>query len=126
MAIAAALLFVPTAIAVAGTAGTAGAAVSGCRVTYTVTNQWSTGFGAAVAVTNLGDPLSSWTLKWSFAAGQRVDSGWNGVFAQTGSAVTVTNAPYNGTLGTGATVTPGFNGSWTGSNPVRRPSRSTA
>jgi cellulose 1,4-beta-cellobiosidase len=116
VAIAAALLIVPTAMAVTG-AGTA-AAASGCRVTYTVTNQWSTGFGAGVAVTNLGDPLSSWTLTWSFAAGQHVDSGWNGVFAQTGSAVTVTNAPYNGALGAGATVTPGFNGSWTGSNPV--------
>jgi cellulose 1,4-beta-cellobiosidase len=117
VAVAAALLIVPAAVAVAG-AGTAGAAASGCQVTYTVTNQWSTGFGAGVAVTNLGDPLSSWTLRWSFAAGQHVDSGWNGVFAQTGSAVTVTNAPYNGALGTGATVTPGFNGSWTGSNPV--------
>lgn len=114
VALAAAVLIVPTAIAVAGPAG----AASGCRVTYTVTNQWNTGFGATVAVTNLGDPLSSWTLTWSYAAGQHVDSGWNGVFAQTGSAVTVTNAPYNGALGAGATVTPGFNGSWTGSNPV--------
>ena len=113
--VAAAVLIVPAGIAIAGTAG---AAASGCRVTYTVTNQWNTGFGASVAVTNLGDPVSSWSLKWSFGAGQHVDSGWDGVYAQTGSVVTVTNASYNGALGTGATVTPGFNGSWTGSNPV--------
>ncbi|HZB51918.1 MAG TPA: cellulose binding domain-containing protein, partial [Mycobacteriales bacterium] len=112
----AALLAVPVALAV-GTAGPAGAA-AGCRVVYTVTTQWNVGFGATVAVTNLGDPLGSWTLRWTFAAGQRVDSGWDGVFSQSGAQVTVTNAPYNGALGTGATVRPGFNGTWSGSNPA--------
>ena len=106
----------PVALAV-GTAGPAGAA-AGCRVVYTVTTQWNVGFGATVAVTNLGDPLGSWTLRWTFAAGQRVDSGWDGVFSQSGAQVTVTNAPYNGALGTGATVRPGFNGTWSGSNPA--------
>jgi cellulose 1,4-beta-cellobiosidase len=115
IAAAATLLAVP--LAVAAGAGPA-AAATGCRVAYTVTTQWNTGFGAEVAVTNLGDPLTSWTLRWSFAAGQHVDSGWNGTFSQTGSQVTVTNVSYNGTLGTGAVVTPGFNGSWSGSNPA--------
>ena len=114
-ALAAVLLGLPLAVA-AGT-GRADAA-AGCRVTYTVTNQWNPGFGATVSVTNLGDPLPSWTLRWAFAAGQHVDSGWNGTFGQTGSQVTVANAPYNGALGTGATVEPGFNGTWSGSNPA--------
>jgi cellulose 1,4-beta-cellobiosidase len=114
-ALSAALLGLPLALAAGG--GQASAA-AGCRVTYTVTNQWNPGFGATVSVTNLGDPLSSWTLRWSFTAGQHVDSGWNGTFSQTGAQVTVANAPYNGSLGTGATVAPGFNGTWSGSNPV--------
>ncbi|MEV4417089.1 cellulose binding domain-containing protein [Catellatospora sp. NPDC049609] len=43
-----------------------GAAVSGCRVTYTVASQWGGVFTANVAVTNLGDPLTAWTLRWTF------------------------------------------------------------
>ncbi|MFC6092315.1 cellulose binding domain-containing protein [Saccharothrix lopnurensis] len=99
-------------------AGTNANAAVGCRVDYSVTNQWQGGFGANVTVTNLGDALSGWTLEWSFAAGQQVTQMWGGEFSQSGGAVTVRNASYNGALGTGASVTPGFNGSWTGSNPV--------
>ncbi|MFD7659828.1 cellulose-binding domain-containing protein, partial [Actinosynnema sp. NPDC059797] len=99
-------------------AGTNANAAAGCRVDYTVTNQWQGGFGANVTVTNLGDAVSSWTLEWSFPAGQQVTQLWGGEFSQSGSAVTVRNASYNGSLATGASVTPGFNGSWTGSNPA--------
>jgi hypothetical protein len=92
-------------------------AATGCRVDYTV-NQWSGGFTANVAITNLGDALNGWRLQWSFANGQTVTQGWNGVFSQSGSQVTVTNESYNAALGTNATVTPGFNGTWTGTNTI--------
>ncbi|ROP41803.1 pectate lyase [Saccharothrix texasensis] len=98
--------------------GTSASAAAGCRVDYTITNQWDTGFGANVTITNLGDAVSGWTLQWDFAAGQSVDSGWGGSFAQSGSTVTVSNAAWNGSIGTGASVTPGFNGKWSGSNPT--------
>lgn len=52
------------------TAGSARAA-AGCRVTYTVTNQWEGGFGANVDVVNLGDPVNGWSLTWSFRPGRR-------------------------------------------------------
>jgi rhamnogalacturonan endolyase len=94
------------------------AASAGCSVKYTVTNQWSGGFGADVLVTNLGDPLSSWTLTWSFASGQAITSAWNATVTQSGTSVTATNLSYNGSIGTGGTVDFGFNGSWTTSNPV--------
>lgn len=94
------------------------AATAGCRVTYTVTSQWSGGFGADVAVTNLGDPVAGWTLRWAFPAGQAVTQAWNAAVSQSGSTVTATNAAWNGGLGTGATVSFGFNGSWSGSNPA--------
>ncbi|WP_203791707.1 cellulose binding domain-containing protein, partial [Paractinoplanes rishiriensis] len=38
------------------------AAAAGCSVNYTVASQWQGGFGANVTITNLGDPLSGWTL----------------------------------------------------------------
>ncbi|QQQ78315.1 pectate lyase [Saccharothrix sp. 6-C] len=104
------------AMVVAG--GQSAYAAVGCRVDYTVTNQWGGGFGANVTITNLGDALSSWNLEWAFTAGQRVDQLWGGEFSQSGSTVTVRNASYNGSLATGASTTPGFNGTWSGSNPA--------
>ncbi|MFD0522028.1 cellulose binding domain-containing protein [Paractinoplanes durhamensis] len=96
----------------------AGAAAAGCSVAYAVSSQWQGGFGADVAITNLGDPLSSWTLTWSFGAGQTVTQAWNTTLTQSGSAVTAKNVSYNGAVATGGSVSFGFNGSWTGSNPV--------
>ena len=46
-------------------------AAAGCQVAYT-TNDWPGGFTAAVTVTNLGDPVSAWTLGFAFANGQQV------------------------------------------------------
>ena len=91
----------------------------GCDVDYDITDQWRGGFGARVTLTNLGEPLAGWTLGWEFTAGQRIASEtWNGVFTQTGAAVRVANAGYNGAVATGRSVTVGFNGSWSGSNPA--------
>uniref|UniRef100_UPI0031DF95B9 pectate lyase family protein n=1 Tax=Saccharothrix mutabilis TaxID=33921 RepID=UPI0031DF95B9 len=106
----------PAALVLVG--GASAGAATGCRVDYKVTNQWQGGFGAEVVVTNLGDRLDGWALKWDFTAGQRVDQGWNGTFGQSGSTVTVTNASWNASLATGATAALGFNGTWTGSNPA--------
>nr|WTA70164.1 non-reducing end alpha-L-arabinofuranosidase family hydrolase [Micromonospora sp. NBC_00855] len=93
------------------------AAAEGCSVNYAVSSQWQGGFGANVAITNLGDPLSSWTLTWSYGAGQTVTQSWNTSLTQSGAAVTAKNVGYNGAVPTNGTVSFGFNGSWTGSNP---------
>ncbi|HEV8559632.1 MAG TPA: cellulase family glycosylhydrolase [Actinophytocola sp.] len=108
--------------AVLTTAAPASAA-AGCQVTYTKTNEWSTGpnqggFGTNINIKNLGDPISSWTLKFTFPGTQQIlPNGW-GVsnWTQNGQEVTGTNATWNGNLGTGASTDTGFNGTWTGSN----------
>ncbi|WP_432955912.1 non-reducing end alpha-L-arabinofuranosidase family hydrolase [Micromonospora haikouensis] len=96
----------------------ANAAAAGCSVTYAVSSQWQDGFGANVSITNLGDPLSSWTLTWSYGAGQTVTQAWNATVTQSGAAVTAKNVSYNGAIATNGSVSFGFNGSWSGSNPV--------
>nr|WSX72842.1 non-reducing end alpha-L-arabinofuranosidase family hydrolase [Streptomyces sp. NBC_00899]WSX81090.1 non-reducing end alpha-L-arabinofuranosidase family hydrolase [Streptomyces sp. NBC_00899] len=93
-------------------------AASGCRVDYGVTNEWTGGFGANVSVTNLGEPVSSWQLTWSFASGQTITQLWGGSYSQTGSQVAVTNASWNGSLATGASTNFGFNGAYSTTNPV--------
>ncbi|GIF26582.1 lysophospholipase L1-like esterase [Actinoplanes tereljensis] len=97
---------------------TANAATPACSVNYKVTSQWTGGFGADVTVTNLGDPVTAWTLTWTLASGQGITQAWNAGVSVAGSAVTATNASYNGAVGTGASASFGFNGTWTTSNPV--------
>jgi pectate lyase len=109
------------ALAAAGVviAATGAQAAAGCRVGYTVSNQWPGGFGASVTVTNLGDPISSWSLTWSYSAGQTVTQAWSATVTQSGSQVTAQNAGYNGSLATNASASFGFNGSWNNSsNPA--------
>ena len=92
------------------------AASAACHVAYSISNQWSSGFGAAIAISNTGSTAwSNWTLTWSFANGQTVTQLWNGTVAQSGANVTVTNMSYNGSIAAGATYSGmGFNGSWNG------------
>ncbi|MEH1125490.1 pectate lyase family protein [Micromonospora sp. CPCC 206061] len=94
-------------------------AAAGCRINYQVASQWQGGFGANVTITNLGDPLTAWSLTWSYSAGQTVTQAWNATVTQSGSQVTANNASYNGSLATNASTSFGFNGSWNNSsNPV--------
>ncbi len=108
----------PATVVTALATAPAATAAAGCRVAYSVTSQWPSGFGANVTVTNLGDPLTSWRVSWSFAAGQTITQLWNGTATQSGAQVTVSNAAWNGAIGTGAGTAFGFNGSWNASNPV--------
>ena len=96
----------------------ADAASAGCSVNYAVSSQWQGGFGANVSIKNLGDALSSWSLTWTYGAGQTVTASWNTALTQSGSAVTAKNVSYNGSIGTNGEVSFGFNGSSTDSNPV--------
>jgi hypothetical protein len=93
-------------------------AASGCSVTYTVNAQWPGGFGAHVTIKNLGDPISSWSLAWSYPKGQHVTHAWNATVTQNGSQVTAANVGYNMSVASNTTVSFGFNGSWNGSNPA--------
>ena len=107
-------------IATAAGVGTAlpASAAAGCTVTYQVSSSWPGGFGANVTIKNLGDAIGSWSLVWSFGAGQTVTQAWNTTLTQSGSTVTAKNASYNGSIATNGTASFGFNGSWTGTNPV--------
>ena len=103
----------------------AGGGTGTCRVTYSASN-WgtgSTGFTANVIIANTGTAaINGWTLAFSFPSSQRLTPpGWSATWAQaTGSAnVTATNVDWNRTLAAGTgTTTIGFNGTFTGSNPV--------
>ena len=85
----------------------------GCRVSYTNLSQWSGGFVAGITITNTGATrLSGWTLTYTFGGDQRITSSWNATFSQSGAAVTLRNADWNGTVQPGASVSLGTQGTW--------------
>jgi hypothetical protein len=98
-----------------------------CRVTYRIDTQWNTtptsgGFGVTMRITNTGStPIpAGWTLRFVFPDGQQITESWNGVAAQVGARVPITNQPWNAALNPGQTLDGiGFNATWSGSN--RRP-----
>ena len=92
------------------------AAASGCSAAYTVTNQWSDGFGVSITVRDTGPAITAWTLQYTYPGNQRLSDGWDGTWSQSGEAVTVTNASWNGTLAAGASTTIGANFSYSGTN----------
>ena len=110
------------AVAVAGicavTATLPAFAATGCNVTYTdsswTENTGTGGFTANISVTNLGDPMTAWTLKFTLPSGQTLGQGWSANWTSSGTAVTATNLSYNGSLSTGASTGIGFNGRWSG------------
>ncbi|WP_081829848.1 glycoside hydrolase family 6 protein [Paraoerskovia marina] len=91
------------------------AAAGTCEADFDVNNQWDGGFGTNVAVTNTGDPVTSWEVTWEFSGDQQVTQLWNGTVSQSGNTVHVASLPWNGAVGTGGTLSFGFNGSGDGS-----------
>ncbi|MFE0672781.1 endo-1,4-beta-xylanase [Streptomyces sp. NPDC058867] len=98
--------------------GTTTPPTGACTATYSVVNQWNSGFTGQVRIACDGASLSSWKANWTYGAGQQVTQAWNATCTQSGTAVSCSNASYNGTVPDGGSVTFGFNASWTGSNPV--------
>ena len=86
---------VATAVATAGIALSApsASAAPGCRVDYTANNWGGGGFGGKVKITNLGDAMSSWTLKFAFPGTQKVSQGWSATWSQSGPNVTAVGVP---------------------------------
>lgn len=90
-------------------ASPAAAAAPACKVGYTVVSQWSTGFQAAIQVTNLGEPVNGWTLQVDFPdPAPRVTQGWGASWSQAGARASAASLPWNASLGSGATVGLGF------------------
>jgi hypothetical protein len=80
-----------------------------CSASYSTVSAWQGGFEGQITVTNTGSSaLNGWKLGWTFPGGQEISSLWNGNDTQSGAAVTVTNASYDGSVAPGSTVMVGF------------------
>ncbi|MBO2448843.1 cellulose binding domain-containing protein [Actinomadura barringtoniae] len=90
-------------------------AAIGCKVAYTK-NDWGSGFTTSIDLTILSEPVTGWTLKYSYAGNQKLVNGWSGKWSQSGQDVTVTNESWNGNVAAGATVNIGGQFTYSGTN----------
>lgn len=77
------------------------------RVTYSLVDQWNSGFNAAVAIAAGNTGLDGWTL--TFDAGFVIGNIWNAeIVSHVGTTYTIRNAAWNGSVAAGASVSFGF------------------
>ena len=107
----------PTATAVPTSPPTATPSSANCTVNYNNNNDWGTGFTANVTITNNGSTtVNGWTLAFTFPGNQLIVNAWNGNATQTGTAVTVTDVGWNGTLPPSGSASFGFQASYSNNN----------
>jgi hypothetical protein len=90
--------------------------VGNFTVDYVIQSSWDAGATISVTLKNNGPAIQDWTIGWTFPEGQRITNLWNGTYTQSGAAVTVRNAGFNGAIGTGQSANFGFNLSYSGTN----------
>ena len=99
------------------TAGRSAAAGLFCTATTKIASRWPGGYQADVTVGNTGaQPISGWTVTWTFANGEVITQLWNGQDIASGAAHSVRNADHNGGLGPGTNTTFGFTVNVTGAD----------
>ncbi|WP_407924574.1 cellulose binding domain-containing protein [Catellatospora vulcania] len=79
-----------------------------CNASYRTTNSWPGGFQGEVTVTAGSSPITGWTVQWTLGSGQGITQVWSGTVSVSGSAVTVRNVSYNGSLPASGSTTFGF------------------
>ena len=89
-----------------------------CTASYSIKEQWNTGFSSDVVIENQGTALNDWQVTWTMPTGQTVSQSWNGEFSQSGDVVTVSAANWNKIIPSGEQLAFGFNGSYSGENPI--------
>ncbi len=90
-----------------------------CSASYhTIGSPWSGGFQGEVTVTAGSAAITGWTARWTLASGQTITQIWNGALTTNGSAVTVGNVSFNGSLPASGSTTFGFLANGSPSTPT--------
>ncbi len=106
----------PASALVTFTTAPGGGGGSGCGVRYVPTS-WGTGFTAEVYVTNTGTTtVDGWTLAFAFTGNQQITGRWNATVLQNQQNITATPVAHNAVIAPSATVSFGFQGTYSGAN----------
>jgi endoglucanase len=99
------------------TAPTTPPVTGGCSATYQTTSTWGGGFQGQVTISAGSSAINGWTVTWTLSSGQTISQVWNGELTTSGSAVTVRNVSWNGSLSAGGTAQFGFLANGTATTP---------
>lgn len=82
---------------------------------YSIDNEWASGFIASITITNDTDtPINDWSVNWQYASNQ-ISSGWNANISGS-NPYTATNMAWNGSIAPGQSVSFGLQGEKNGGN----------
>jgi cellulose 1,4-beta-cellobiosidase len=82
---------------------------------YSVTNDWGSGFTALIKITNNGSAaINNWAVSWNYTDGSKRTDGWNANFAGNNPS-TATPLSWNATIAAGASIEFGVKGTNGGS-----------
>jgi len=85
-----------------------------CHVVYTRNSEWPGNFTAQVVITNTSTTaVNGWTLKFTYPGDQKITQDFNGTASMSGEVASIVNASYNGAIAPNASVTVGFQGTFT-------------
>jgi serine/threonine-protein kinase len=88
-----------------GLTGAGTSEASSCNVLYQVKEAWDGGATVSLSITNTGRAdVEHWTLAFDLQRGLRSRAGWNGVWSQQGTHVSVAATPDNANLAAGTSV----------------------
>jgi cellulase/cellobiase CelA1 len=88
-----------------------------CTIMYDVQQQWGNGFIANVTI-GVDTAVSGWTLEFDFPGNQTIINMWGGLYAQSGSAITVDNEAWNGEIAANGSTSFGFQARFSESNDI--------
>ncbi len=93
--------------------------VKTCAVLFDTTNDWGSGQVPTIKLSNLGTtPLSGWSVSFTESNAFTLANSWSGTFAVNGRTITITPAPWNGTIGPNSSVDLGMQLTYSGAKPV--------
>ena len=86
---------------------------------YVITNEWNTGFTAAIRISNSGStPINGWVLSWKYNK-DSISGSWNAMLSGS-NPYTATNLSWNATVNPGQTIEFGLQGN-KGSSAAEKP-----
>ncbi len=93
--------------------------VKNCAVVFDASNDWGSGQVPTIKLSNLGTtPLSGWSLTFTESNAFTLANSWSGTFSVNGRNVTITPAPWNGTIAPNGSVELGMQLTYSGAKPV--------
>jgi lysophospholipase L1-like esterase len=101
--------FSPLSAAISGTTPPEEPPAGGCVAEIRIVNRWQGAFQIELVVRNGGGgAITGWTVRFALGTAMAVQQAWNATVATQGTAVTVTNANWNGSLAPGTSTTVGM------------------